>query len=248
VIADVPAEQVCGILERVAEEIVAEVRVAAPPVNAIAVAKSLGLSVVRAEFPERARFARLAGGGRLLPTIMLADDPRPERRQWAVAHEIGEYAAHRVVAELGIDPVDAGEAAREEIANRLAGRLWLPRAWFLADGIDLNWDLFELKARYATASCELIARRMLEMPPAVVVTVFDQGRLTWRRSNRAGRTPGHSAAERDARQAAHDVGAPTRCDEHELPEGVADVRAWPVHEEGWKREIVRTELAEIEAW
>ena len=48
------------------------------------------------------------------------------------------------------------------MANNLAGRLLLPTAWFVADAAAENWDLIALKHRYATASHELIARRMLE--------------------------------------------------------------------------------------
>ena len=175
----------------------------------------------------RARFVRLGAAGGPQPTILLADDPRPERRHWAVAHEIGEHQAHLVFDHLGLSPADAEPAAREAVANRLAGCLLLPRDWFLADGADCAWDLFELKARYATASHEMVARRMLEMPPPAIITLFDHDRPQWRRSNVPGRTPPLSPAERDARQAAHDCGEPTWCEASELPDGIDDVRAGP---------------------
>jgi hypothetical protein len=178
-------------------------------------------------------------------TIYLADEPRSERRQWAVAHELGETQAFRVFAALGVDPRDAAPAAREAVANRLAGCLLLPRDWFLDTGRVCDWDLFELKRDFATASHELIARRMLEMPPPVVITVWDNGQRSWRRSNVAGRVPSVSPCEADCRQAAFELRSPTRGDSGELPDGVADVRAWPVHEGEWKREIVRLELGEI---
>lgn len=247
-LAEIPAEQVGDAVEGVAREILAEAEILGPPVDVVLLAQRLGLVVARdAAVDVRARFVRLGGAsiaGR--PTILVADDPRPERRQWAVAHEVGENQAHRVFAELGIDVIDAGPGAREAVANQLAGCLLLPRQWFLADGTALAWDLMELKARYATASHEMIARRMLEMPLPVIITLWDQGRQAWRRGNAPGRTPPLTLAEHDARQAAHDHNEPVQCDAGELPDGVEDVRAWPVHEPLWKREIIRTQLAE--AW
>ncbi len=247
-IADVPAEQIRDALDRVAWEILAEAEAFAPPVDAFAVAERLGVVIARDHTPHtRARFVRLGGaaaGGQ--PTILFADDPRPERRHWAVAHEIGEAFAGRVFAELGIDlsvDLTEGPGVRESVANRLAGCLLLPFDWFFCDGFACNWDLLELKSRYPTASHEMVARRMLEMSPPVIITLWDQGKQAWRRSNLS-RTPPLTPPERDARQAAFDLGQPTQCDPAELPEGVADVRAWPIHEPNWKREIIRTELEE----
>ena len=80
----------------------------------------------------RARYVRLGSHRAARPkaTILLRPDPRCERRQWAVAHEIGEHVAHRVFHLLGIDPREAAPDRRERAANHLAGRLLLP-----ADGL-----------------------------------------------------------------------------------------------------------------
>jgi hypothetical protein len=248
-VADLPAEQIRDAVEAVARETLAEAGVDGPPVDALTVARRLGLIVARDDHaPDvRARFVRLGGGSvEGQPTILVADDPRPERRQWAIAHEVGEHRSHRVFAKLGLDARDADPAAREAVANRLAGCLLLPREWLLSDGGSVDWDLFELKACYATVSHEMIARRMLEMPPAVIITLWDQGRQVWRRGNMAGRTPPLTAAEGAARRAAHDLGRRAQCDPAELPEGVEDVRAWPIHEPDWKREIIRTQITELD--
>jgi len=243
-IAEIPVEQAREALETVADGALAQAGVAGPPVDAAALAKRLGMVVARdAQAGVRARFVRLAGVGERTPgTILLADDPRPERRQWAVAHEIGESLAHRVFDELGVDPCEAPPAAREEVANRLAGRLLLPRRWFAADGAAVAWDLLALKARYSTASHELIARRMLEMRPAVIISMFDQGRGVWRRSNRLPPAPPMAAAEQAAWKVAHSTGRAVQCEADELPEGIVDVRAWAIHETQWQREILRTEI------
>jgi hypothetical protein len=214
-------------------------------VDAAGVARRLGLTIVRdGKSALRARFVNLGGaaehGGQ--GTIYLANEPRSERRQWAIAHEIAESQAHRVFAELGVDLRDARDGVREAVANRLAGCLLLPRDWFLPAGAACDWDLFELKAQFATASHELAARRMLDMPPPVIITLWDNGQRGWRRSTMPGRTPQVAACEADARRMAHITGFPVLCDRGELPDGVEDVRAWPIHEAGWRREIVRLEV------
>ena len=137
----------------------------------------------------RARFVQLAdadgrGGGQATIVVGLAE--RPEREQWAVAHEIGESIAYRVFDTLGVRPEMAPPTARELVANHLASCLLLPRRWFAADGPAFDWDLFELKRRYSTASHELIARRMLEMRPPIVITVCDHGRIALAAEQRDG--------------------------------------------------------------
>ena len=103
-LTEIPTEQLCETVEGVAREVLAEVEWAGPPVDALAIAGRLDLLVARDSAMEvRARFVRLHGaGGRGRGTILLGDDPRPERRQWAVAHEVGESVAHRVFFQLGV--------------------------------------------------------------------------------------------------------------------------------------------------
>jgi predicted transcriptional regulator len=243
---EIPEEQVRAAVESVAREVLAEGEIFGPPVDATLLAGRLGMVVARDGASEtRGRFARLGGsgdGGQA--TIFLADDLRPERRQWAVAHEIGESRAYRVFHKLEINPVDAPSAAREGVANRLAGCLLLPRDWFLSVGGLVEWDLFALKSRFATASHEMIARRMLEMPAPVIITLFDQGKRQWRKSNRHFRTPPMTPPEMNAWKSAHELAVAAQCETSELPEGIEDVRAWPVHETGWRREIIRTAVAD----
>jgi Zn-dependent peptidase ImmA (M78 family) len=244
---EIPGEQLRATLERTAHDVLVAAEVTAPPVDAFELASRLGMIVAREEGSrQRARFVHFGGGAaRGRAAILIADDPRVERRHWAVAHEIGEAHAYRVFAELGVDPLHAASSAREAIANHLASCLLLPHDWFAAEGKALVWDLARLKEQFATASHELIARRMLEMPPPVIITLFDQNKQQWRRSN-VGRPAPLSAAEGAARRAAFELGEAVRCEPIELPEGVVDVRAWAIHETEWNREIVRTELSE--AW
>jgi Zn-dependent peptidase ImmA (M78 family) len=239
-LAEIAAEELSDCLDEVAMEILDASHVAGPPVDTLAVAGALGITVAVDDRQEcRARFVRLRnrGRGRERPTIFLRPEPRLERRYWAVAHEIGEHAAYRVFGKLGIDVREVAPKMREDVSNYLAGRILLPAEWFAADGSACGWDLAELKSRYRTASHELIARRMLEMPPPVIVTIFDNGELYFRRANLPGSVPEPSAVELTSRRAANRHNKPQHA-----TDGSGSVQAWPIHEEGWQREILRTEV------
>jgi Zn-dependent peptidase ImmA (M78 family) len=242
---EIACEELGLVLDTTVLELLAEAGWERPPIDALAVASRLGITVALDDGQQgRARLVRLADyrGGDSHTAVMLRSDPRPERRQWAVAHELGECYAWRVYQALGVDPAEAPAGSREVVANHLAGRLLLPGPWLADDGRACDWDLRELKNRYATASHELIARRMLDFAPPIIVTIVDQERNTFRRSNVRGRAPALSPVERECWRLTHQTNEP-----HEQQESMRRVRAWPVHEPGWKREILRTELEE-EGW
>ena len=243
-------------LESCASELLWEVGITAPPVDAFVLAERLGMLVAQdLQLSARARFARLGSlregcgnaadelTGEQLGVILLASESRPERRHWAIAHEVGEFAAYRVFDRLGVAPHDAPSSARETIANRLASRLLAPDRWLAVDGAEHDWELPALKQIYATVSHELIARRMLELVPGPsLVTVVDHGQVTWRRSNLCSPAPAMTTAEYDCWRRTHREGLPF--DHAEMATAIARVRCWPVHEPGWRREIMLTELLE----
>jgi len=218
------------------------------PIDAVQLAAGLGINVAfDASQAGRARLVRLGrAAGAVQQAVLLRPEPRAERIQWAVAHEIGEMLAHQVCGALGMDPREASPGERERLANQLATRLLLPAHWFAEDALQCDWDLVTLKQRYTTASYELIARRMLDFPPPAVISVFDQGRLSFRRA-----APGRSAAavmplEWSCWREIHSAGSVAQRNN-----GPFRVRGWAVHEPGWKREILRldgrSEIAELSA-
>lgn len=238
-------EELTDALEGTVAEILWETGVIEPPVDAFAIADRLGVKVATdARAVERARHVRMAAGAESLAAsaVLLSPEERPERRQWAVAHEIGEWAAHRVVARLELDPFEITGTMRERCASALAGALLLPRRWFLPDGEAFDWDLPTLKSHYRTASHELIARRMLEMPSPAVITLFDHGYPVWRRGSEGLRVPPLLLAEEACQRQAFLRGKTAEADSDCDGAGRIRVRCWPVHEPGWRREIMRTEL------
>ncbi|MCA9239074.1 MAG: ImmA/IrrE family metallo-endopeptidase [Planctomycetales bacterium] len=243
-IADLTTTEVCAAIELVVRELLWEAGIEHPPVDALEAARRLGCVVVPSEHaPHRAYRVRVASCGvRTEEVIALAPEDRPERRQWSVAHELGEAHAHRLFRYLGIGPRDCPGAAREQLANRFANCLLLPGRWFLPAALACDWDLAALKRRFATASHELIARRFLELHEgSIVVTVIDNGQQTWRRGSRW-RAPPAAPCELAAWNKAFETGRYVDC-----PVGrdqVTRLRVWPVHEHGWRREILLTEYEE----
>ncbi len=216
----------------VATELLADADWDDPPVDAFALASILGFDVAfDARQQSRGRFKRLAGR----PTVFLSPDDRPERLQWAAAHEIGESAAYQVFERLDLDPLLAPPALREKVAAELAGALLLPRRAFEADVRRWDGDVPTLKSKYATASHELILTSQLRLDLLALVSVFDHGELTRRRTNGQLAPPPLLTIERRAQLRAHATGQPAILSGH----GVR-VQAWPVHEPGWKRELLRT--------
>jgi hypothetical protein len=245
---EIPADQISAALDECAAEVLWEAGVTEPPVDAKLVARELGLVVAQDDaLAARGRLVELAdprGGTVGLGTIVVGPAERPERLQWAVAHEVGESVAHRVFAALGVRPQDVPENGREDVANHLASCLLLPREWFAADGPAFDWDLLALKRHYATASHELIARRMLEMSPSIVVTLCDLGKVRWRRTNAGSRLPKLLPEEASVWRTTHESGEPSFMRFDAGTTGLERVDAWPIHEPDWKREILRSAIAE----
>jgi hypothetical protein len=241
-------EELSQALDDVAEEAISLAGNLEPPVDALRLARGLGLTVTWDERQQgRARVVRLGELSDMATgSILVRPDPRPERLQWAVAHEIGETCALDVFDRLGVDPREAPSGTREAVANQLAGRLLLPQRWFAEAGAGCGWDLFQLKSRFSTASHELIARRMLDFTVPLAITIFDHGRRTFRRGNTGRRLPPLLPVELAAWRAAHETGGAV------VETGpLCRVQAWPVHEPDWKREILRSEwhaLDDDQAW
>ena len=231
-LAEIHADQFAAALDACAADVLWEAGVAEPPVDAMLVAERIGLVVARDDaLASRGRLVELAdprGGSVGQGTIVVGPAERPERLQWAVAHEIGESVAYRVFAALGVRADSAPENAREQVANYLASCLLLPRNWFAADGPPLDWDLFALKHRYSTASHELIARRMLEMSAPIVITLCDRGSVRWRRSNLASRPPRLLPAETKVWREAHESGERASAILDPSTTGLESVHAWPI--------------------
>lgn len=222
-----------SLIDRSIQEILAEAGISSAPIDARQIAARLGIEVVlNRSQTERGRLVE--SGGRTM--IVVRPEPRSERYQWTIAHEIGEYVIPRLSTEWTDDLVPLDATVREWMANRFATCLLTPLPFFLSDAAEEQFDLFKLKERYHTASYEVIALRMLDAESPCLISIFDNGRLTRRLTNLEHRPPKLLDIERQCQtEASQSRRAVTRESE------IAKVQAWPIHEEDWKREIIRTE-------
>jgi hypothetical protein len=237
-VMDCCEKELTDVLDETVAAVLRRAGVKRPPINAVELARRLGYPVHWDDRQSgRARVASIRGGPgrRPRPAIFLRREPRAERIHWAVAHEIGEQFTAEVCRRLHVDPAESAEG-REQIANSLATRLLLPGKWFSHDAVDLDYHVPQLKACYTTASHELVARRLLDLRTPVLIAIFDHGKLEFRRWNRPGRPPPLSQIEQQLWQRAHESGRAAGS------AGPPRIDAWPIHEPGWKREIIRLEL------
>lgn len=223
-------------LESIAEELLDDAGIRQPPVDMFCVARRLRVDVAFDEGQRaRGRHKKLAGRS----AILLKPDDRPERLQWAAAHELGEVFAYRAFERMGLASDELAEGIRETVANLLATRLLLPWKWFIADVRRTRTDLLMLKEIYRTASHELIGWRLLDLPEASIVTIFDQGQLMRRRASNGAKPPLLGPLEQDCWNRVHHENRVA-----ELCHDGLTTCGWPIHEPGWKREILRTMCAD----
>src|SRR5216683_1024764 len=121
---DMPREEVTTTIDKMVDELLDAATLTQPPVDTIALAQQhLGMVVVLDQRqPQRGRAQRTLGKKQ----IYLRPEPREERHQWTVAHEIGEHLKSELLARLGIEPSEARAMTGESLANLFAYRLLVP--------------------------------------------------------------------------------------------------------------------------
>ena len=120
-------------LDEVVNELLKDVGTDSPPINSFQVAQHLGWEIILDEKQQsRGRLKRI----NYKPTIFLKPDDRPERLQWALAHEIGESLSSRWSSLFD----------EEELANHrnLAGEQEAQAESFEARNLELEVELTNL--------------------------------------------------------------------------------------------------------
>jgi Zn-dependent peptidase ImmA (M78 family) len=230
-------EDVVHAVDKAVEDLLTVAKIERPPVDAIALAqKHLGIVVcLDQRQPQRGRAQKTAGQRH----IYLRPEPREERHQWTVAHEIGEHLRADLLTRLGMESGDATSMTGESLANLFAHRLLVPTCWFAEDARDMDFDLLALKARYRTSSHELLAWRMLDLPDPCIITIIDNEKIHRRRSNAWPTRRRLEPAEEKCARYIRQHGRP-----HRVQDDGWTVQGWPVHEADWKREILRSLVEE----
>ena len=132
--------------------------------------------------------------------------------------------------------------AGESLANLFAHHLLVPTCWFASDAPLLGYDVLELKQRYPTASHEVLALRMLDLPEPAIITVVDNDHISRRRSNAWRVRKELEPVERQCQRYVSHYSRPKV-----VREGGWTVQGWPVHQADWKREILRS-VVDGDAW
>lgn len=99
-LAEIAPEEFAAALDAVAGRIVETLDWQQEPIDCLRLARRLGVEVAYdSRQSGRGRIVSLAGGPvQPAESILLRPEPRPERVQWAVAHELGEKFACDVFA------------------------------------------------------------------------------------------------------------------------------------------------------
>lgn len=230
-------EDVVATIDRMVDELLERGGIVEPPVDVIALAqKTLGMVVCLDSRQNQRGRAQRAGGQR---HIYLRPEPREERHQWTVAHEIGEHLKPELLSRLGLEPGESKAMAGESLANLFSYRLLVPTCWFAADAPGHEYDLLALKQRYSTSSHEVIAWRWLDLPEPCIVTIIDNDKIHRRRSNAWPTRRELAETEAKCQQYVHQKSKPQR-----LQAAGWTVQGWPVHQADWKREVLRSVVEE----
>jgi predicted transcriptional regulator len=230
---DLPREEVVESVDRAVRDLLTEAGVAGPPVDAIALAqRHLGVVVCLDRRQQQRGRAQRAGGK---PQIYLRPEPREERHQWTVAHEIGEHLKASLLQRLGITPGQTKAMSGESLANLFAYRLLVPTCWFVSDAPTLDYDVLRLKQRYRTSSHEVLAWRLLDLAEPCIITILDNGHIHRRRSNAWRVRRQLVEPELECQRYVHEHGQPRT-----VRRAGWTVQGWPVHQAEWRREILRS--------
>jgi hypothetical protein len=225
-------EEVHQAVDRAVQDLLADAGVGEPPVDAVALARHLGLVVSLEAAPGQRGRASRAGGRK---QAVLRAEPTEERRQWAAAHEIGIHVRDDLLRRLDLEPDQPRPMSGESLANLFADHLLVPARWLAAEARERAYDLLALKERFGSASHELIAWRLLDLEEPCIITVIDNDHVQRRRSNAWRINRALSEPERRCQGYVHQYSRP-----HALSAGGWTVQGWPIHSADWKRELLRS--------
>jgi hypothetical protein len=223
-------EEIQQAVDRAVEELLGESGIHEPPVDAVALARHLGLELPAERPSQRATNAK---------RIALRPDHSEEQRQLAAALAIAAHLKADLLSRLGIDPDGGRPLLGGSLAGMFADQLLVPTTWLADEARSCGHDLLALKERFRTAGHERIAWRLLDLDEPCIITVLDNDHVSRRRSNRWRVNRDLSAPERACQQQVHRYSRPCR-----VRQDGWDVQGWPVHQPDWKREVLRSVITE----
>lgn len=220
-------EEISGLLDKLVEDLLAKCQIDRPPVQPKKIADAIGLVYHETKLEGR-RGQSYRHNGRQHVEIHRRD--RPERKNFALAHEIMELELKKALN----DPKES-----HRWANLGASFLLTPTAWFRDQCVQTGFDLAKLKKVFSTASWEVIALRTLNFSESII-TIVDDDRVARRKS-----TYPFYVSRRLSDEENHvvlEVLQTKKVQRQHFP--TCDVTGYPVFEKERKRVILRTVLDE----
>ncbi len=220
-------------IDRVVGTFLESMRLFQPPVDWVELAVSIpGIRRETAQEATGLSRRRAASKGKLL----FADSLKEESRQRLAAQAISQFLLPKVGDILGIED---GERPPTSWVRALVERLMVPPLWFRDVWRDENGDFVKVLNRFAFTPLEIVAQRLLDDSEPTVLSIIDHGSLTHRASNgpRAGKVLW--PLEKECFEYISHFSRTRR-----LSQGGMTVSGWPIHQSDWKKEVLRTVLAE----
>jgi len=220
-------EEVAGLLDTIVRELLTACGIDHPPVHPKNIADKLGLVYSEAELRgRRGQSFRRRG----YQHVEVHRRDRPERKNFALAHEIMELQLKKVLD----DPTQCHRRA-----SLGASFLLMPAPWFREECLRSRFDIAELKKVFSTASWEAVALRTLNFSEAII-TILDDGRVTRRKSSYPYYVPRKLSQEE--REVAEQVVRTGTSRKQPFPS--CEVAGYPVFEDERRRVILRTTFDE----
>src|SRR5262245_14102973 len=161
-------EEVLNAIDGRVQELLVAAGCGHPPVDAVDLAeRHLKLPLDSLRLPRGAPAHR----------VDLRREANEEKRQAFVALAIADHLKPDVLERLEVTAAELRSMTGESLTSLFAARLLVPTMWFTTDAPALDFDLPDLKGRYRTATHELLAWRMLDLPSACVITLVDHGKV-----------------------------------------------------------------------
>ncbi len=223
---DLSREEIHSLVDRAIEEMLSEAAMQAPPVDALVLARLLGIAVEPRPKGPRAGLKK---------DFLTPPAPTPEAKQWLAAQAIGEHLKPALLQRLGVPPEQKRLLMGESLATLIASHLLLPTAWFGDDARALDYDILELKKRYSTTAADVIAWRLLDLTTPCIITIVDNDHIQRRRSNAWRVRRELEEPERECQRYVNHFSRP-----RVVSVNGWTVQGWPVHQADWKREVLRS--------
>jgi hypothetical protein len=233
---DFSQEELLEVIERLVRGLLERAGVSDPPVDALYLAEEhLGIPVEVVEPAEadesgrRRPRARPQGSG-----IFLTADMTTEQQQKQAAEGIARSLQPEILHKLGIPVGAENRPFTAHVRGLMVPRILIPTRMLRQALKDCKYDVPALKERFATATPEAVALRLLDLDDPCVVSIVDDGVIAARRSNCYAVSRKLETAEQLCLERILELDLPQR-----LRSDGWTVQGWPIPNRPFRRIILR---------